>query len=205
MHKYSRRTILFRYFKHSWVIFGNICQSLSIFVDICQSLSIFVNLCQYLSIFVNICQYLSIFVNICKSLEFDCKGLTIAIRRKKGCYIGLKWRKYFSVNVTIERLSRRWSSRIRQCWILSVTRRTRGTSDTHEQESEYPSSILIVLGSHDHCSISYPRIPTRDPHTYTHRDRTARFDRLWRSRLAMLATSVYKYLLCRYAYLIRSP
>lgn len=36
--------------------------------------------------------------------------------------------------------------------------------------------------------------PTRDPHTYTHRDRTARIDCWCAKRLATLVTSVYKYL-----------
>lgn len=41
----------------------------------------------------------------------------------------------------------------------------------HEQASENPSSSLITPGIHDHCSISYPRIPICDPHTSTHQDR----------------------------------
>lgn len=58
--------------------------------------------------------------------------------------------------------------------------------DEHEEhptpvteESDSPSSILIyILGLHDHCSISYPRVTYTWPtYIYTHRDDTARFDR----------------------------
>ena len=54
--------------------------------------------------------------------------------------------------------------------------RTRNIRE-HERGSVSPSTSLITPGLHDHCSISYPRIPIRDPythrrtHTRTYRDR----------------------------------